>query len=487
MARIDHVVVLMLENRSFDSVLGHLYPGRKDFDGVPRGARNLLVNGTPVRAWTRRGAGRPGDLHIPTPDPEEDFADMTEQIHGVGKGATGRADMSGFAANYLKTGGDPRSVMYGYTPRQLPVISALARSFAVSDRWFASAPTETWPNRFFVHAGTAGGYVNNLPLHLPYTMETVFNRLTGAGRTWCIYHHDFPQAATLSRIWAELPGRLKSFDDDFLKDARLGHLPNYSFIEPRYFPDRLVGRLPNDQHPPYGVLRGERLIARCYDAVRGGAGWERTLLVIVYDEHGGIWDHVPPPRAVSPDDLHPDGFAFDRYGVRVPAVLISPWIPAGSIVRAPGDGPPFDHTSIIATLRALFGPFAPLTRRDAQAPDLLPVLSLSEPSNAGPPALSLPMAAASREQLEAADAIPATRLQQALADAAQRLPSRIAHAVERVEDFDEHAVADGESAVEAVVATTHTAMKRVKAGLDRFLKGNGSTDDDPHGGAGRPD
>lgn len=484
MAKIDHVVVLMLENRSFDSMLGHLYPGRKDFDGVPRGAYNR-VHGATVRAWTRRGGGALGDLTIPTPDPEEDFTDMTAQIYGTGKDAGGRADMSGFAQNYLKTGGDPRSVMYGYTPRQLPVISTLAKSFAVSDRWFAAAPNETWPNRFFLHTGTADGYVNNRPIHAPYTMETVFNRLTAAHRSWRIYHHDFPQAATLSRIWAELPGRLKSFEDDFLKDARLGHLPNYSFIEPRYFPDRILGRLPNDQHPPHDVWLGERLIGRCYDALRNGPVWERTLFVIVYDEHGGIWDHVPPPSAVSPDDLRPDGFAFDRYGVRVPAVLVSPWIAAGSIVRAPDGGPPFDHTSIIATLRALFGPFAPLTRRDAQAPDLLPALSLPEPANDGPRSLPLPVAGVSRAQLEAAGGMPATRLQRALADVAQRLPSDIAGAEQSAEGLDGRAVSAGEAAAETLIATAEEALTRAKAGLDRFMKETGSAPGHPSGTTGK--
>ena len=146
--------------------------------------------------------------------------------------------------------------------------------------------------------------------------------------------------------------------------------------------------MPNDQHPPHNVLFGERLIARVYDALRNGPGWEQTLFIITYDEHGGIYDHVPPPPATSPDDLQPDGFAFDRYGVRVPAVIVSPWVPAGSIIRPPAGSPPFDHTSILATLRNLFDLGAPLTRRDAAAPDLLAALSLPGPDNAARPAAS---------------------------------------------------------------------------------------------------
>ncbi|MBE1163039.1 alkaline phosphatase family protein [Dyella acidiphila] len=175
MSKIDHVIVLMLENRSFDSILGRLYTDRIDFDGVPGGAYNM-VGDQKVSAWTSDQGEGSGDFTIPTPDPEEDFADITDQIFGTGKAPPAPPTMSGFAENYVKTGGDPRNVMHGYSPRQLPVISTLAQHFAVSDRWFASAPNQTWPNRFFVHTGTAGGYVNNSPLHPPYMMETIFNR-----------------------------------------------------------------------------------------------------------------------------------------------------------------------------------------------------------------------------------------------------------------------------------------------------------------------
>jgi Phosphoesterase family len=216
-------------------------------------------------------------------------------------------------------------------------------------------------------------------------MPTIFNRLTLCERSWRIYHHDMPQSATLSAIWSELPDHLYSFEDDFMSDAMAGRLPNYSFIEPRYFSDLILHRMPNDQHPPHNVPYGERLIARCYDALRNGAGWEQTLFIVTYDEHGGIYDHVPPPSAVSPDNAHPDGFKFDRYGVRVPTVLISPWIPAGSIIRPPAVSKyPFDHTSILATLRKLFDLGRPLTARDDAAPDLLSALSLKTPSNTGP-------------------------------------------------------------------------------------------------------
>ncbi len=387
---IQHVVVLMLENRSFDSMLGRLYPNRPDFDGLT-GEESNAWGGRTFKVWTSDEM-TPDAACLPNPDPNEHFADMTEQIFGAGAGPTSPADMSGFVSNYARTGvADPSGVMHGFTPEQAPVISQLAKSFGVSDRWHASAPNQTWPNRFFVHTGTAGGWVNNSPVHFPYTMPTIFNRLSQRQRSWRIYFHDAPLTAMLCSMLSELPDHLYPFEAAFMSDAMAGRLPNYSFIEPRYFASRVFNRMPNDQHPPHNIAYGERLIARCYDALRNGPGWPQTLFIVIYDEHGGIYDHVPPPRAVSPDDVFPNGFKFDRYGVRVPAVLISPWIPAGSIVRPPaGSQYPFDHASVLSTLRKLFDLGEPLTERDAAAPDLLSALSLASPSNSGPASLALP-------------------------------------------------------------------------------------------------
>ena len=246
---------------------------------------------------------------LPNPDPNERFADMTEQIFGAGLQPPSPPTMAGFVSNYMKTAtNDPRGVMHGFTPEQVPVISQLARSFGVSDRWHASAPNQTWPNRFFVHTGTAAGYVNNSPVRFPYLMPTIFSRLTQCQRSWRIYFHDVPLTATLSKILSELPEHLYPFEDAFMGDAMAGRLPDYSFIEPRYFPSLAFNRMPNDQHPPHNVAYGERLIARCYDALRNGPGWEQTLFIVIYDEHGGVYDHVLPPAG---------GFARRRLAGRV--------------------------------------------------------------------------------------------------------------------------------------------------------------------------
>ena len=472
MPDIAHVVVLMLENRSFDSMLGRLYPGRADFDGL-KGNEFNLFGGAKVPVWTSPVPLTAASACIPNPDPKEEFVHMCAQIFGAGAAAGAPATMSGYAANYMldSPGLDPRQVMHGFSPEHVPVISQLARSFGVSDRWHASAPNQTWPNRFFAHTGTAAGFVNNSPAHFPYTMPTIFSRLTNEGLSWRIYRHDMPQTATLEDIWSELPDHLYTFDTDFMADAMAGRLPNYSFIEPRYFSDPLLNRMPNDQHPPHNVAFGERLIARCYDALRNGAGWTKTLFIITYDENGGIYDHVPPPAAVPPDDASPDNFAFDRFGVRVPAVLISPWIPAGSVIRPPaGAKYPFDHTSILSTLRNLYDLGRPLTRRDAAAPDVLHALSLPEPSNDGPDSLTLPTISPSEELLMAAHQAPPNAMQQALAHLATILPAGAAAAIGHSDMLSAQAASPEGSPRGPVLATVEEALDLVQAGLARFLR-----------------
>ena len=381
----------MLENRSFDNILGRLYPKSDRFDGLtmeewnPWHREDGSVERVPV--WSS-DARRPPNL--PGEDPGEYFTDIEVQLFGLNP--LGRPTMSGFVDNYVRqpdrgSPPDPKAVMHAYRPEQLATSSLLGRSFGVSDRWFASAPCETWPNRYFLHCGTAGGYVNNqrstFPRRWPRFMPTIFRRLDRSGYTWKVYFHDLPQAATLVDLWPKIPSRFCFFDPEFAADARCGRLPSYSFIEPRYYSSVRNGALPNDQHPPHDLLDGEALVAAAYNALRSAPTWPRTLFIITYDEHGGCYDHVPPPAAVSPGGPYPDGFRFDRYGVRVPAVLASPYIPAGSVIRPSGPYP-FDHCSVQSTLHKLFDIGQPLSPRVAAAPDLLSALTLSTPENSGP-------------------------------------------------------------------------------------------------------
>lgn len=426
---IEHVVVLMLENRSFDCMLGKLYPTDPSFEGIRGDEQNLWLN-QPVKVWPV-----PGDTLdatsacIPTPDPGELFIDMNAQLFGDPAGAA--ATMSGFVQNYMAQQPVPpdcRAPMHYFKPEQVPVISDLARAFGVCDQWHASAPCQTWPNRFFVHSGTCLGYVNNSHFPFPYTAPSIFKRLSDCGKGWRVYFHDAPQSIMLRDIWLEAPFHFRFFST-FLSDAINGTLPNYSFIEPRYFTDLFLNNIPNDEHPPHNVLYGEQLIADVYNAIRQSPCWKKSVLIITYDEHGGCFDHMRPPAAVAPDNHEPDGFAFNRYGVRVPTVIISPYMAPGSKVRAMPTGVPsaaapypFDHTSIIATLRKLFNLGAPLTSRDAVAPDLVSALSLENPENDGPPSISANLARATIEQLKERGASAPNHMQAALSQMASQLP-----------------------------------------------------------------
>jgi phospholipase C len=430
-AAIDHVVVIMFENRSFDNLLGRLYqPGEvASFDGVT--GRQFS---NPIPEWAADAAGRtavpygvaPG-MNTPSPDPGEEYQHVNTQLFGIidppGNRGQRPADMAapynapadsarpptmdGFVADYIstftaETGKQPgyddyAQIMTGYTPVQVPVTSALARGFATFDHWFCEVPSQTFANRSFFHAATSSGYVVNMdpadsfPVH--NTAETIFERLEAQGLTWRVYC-DPPSHLSLTGIIhaPRLFGRFATHfftTDQFLEDAASGQLPAYSFIEPNL----LYGH--NDMHPafdalypgvrfdpPSSLLGGEALLAKIYNAVRssatpGGSNAYNTLLMVNFDEHGGTFDHVPPPPVPPPVPSAPLGqlaFSFDRSGVRVPAIAISAWIPERTVVTAE-----YRNTSVLRTLRERWGLGGPLTARDAAAAGIAPVLTLSTP------------------------------------------------------------------------------------------------------------
>src|SRR5215831_13356656 len=286
--------------------------------------------------------------------------------------------MNGFIDNYARQidGEHPlgleraAAIMQCLDPALVPVISTLAKNFVVCDRWFASVPGPTWPNRFFAHAATSGGMIES-PSNAEqlagwfgprFQMRTIYENLMAAGRTWAVYFGDHAQAFALQGLHAHADDGFRRLET-FAADVAAGALPDYAFLEPVYMDGPASPA--SDQHPPHHLLDGERLIAWVYDALRSNdALWRRTLFVLLYDEHGGFYDHVPPPPAVPPDATSAVGsaFAFDRLGVRVPAILISPWVGKG---RA--DHRIYDHTSLLATVKELFGLPQYLSLRDAHA------------------------------------------------------------------------------------------------------------------------
>jgi phospholipase C len=395
LAAIEHVVVLMLENRSFDHMLGFLYPGNvtpsgQPFDGLAGTESNLGSNGQPVSVF-RIEPTTPNAYFMPGADPGEGYMATNDQLYGTDKGpaSSGQAaTCSGFIADYAYTlgweskegsswpivsGTVEGDIMGCFTPEALPVLSALAQGYAVCDQWFASAPTETLPNRAFACAATSQGHMDD-KTHT-FTSPTIFGLLGAANLGWAIYGYDAEPLTknTFTQISAADASHFGLFTD-FQAAAAAGTLGAYTFLEPSWSSSG------NSQHPNYDVALGEQLIHDVYEALRSGPGWPGTLLVVTYDEHGGCYDHVPPPwGAVPPDsDAGEFGFGFDRFGVRVPTVLVSPLIAPGTVYRAPAGGTPLDHTSVLKTVEQRWN-LSALTARDAAAPAFGDVLTLSTP------------------------------------------------------------------------------------------------------------
>ena len=346
---IRHVVVLMLENRSFDQMLGdttRIYP---DVEGIPQhGPVYQNVSSRSGKAYPQT----PTAAATVEPDPGHDLVDVLKQF-----GDESTAPMGGFVDSFIdvagvseNNAGQVAQVMayfpLGTAPSgdTLPALHALARNFRVCDHWFSSMPGPTWPNRFFVHSGTCLGHVLMPSRQHPgnmrvYNQDTIYDRLGNFGGSWRIYHDGIPQSIVLTH---QLPyfvfGPHYSAIANFAHDASgpENDFPAYVFIEPRY-----SGSGENDQHPPSDVAAGDRLIADVYNAIRGNeALWKSTLLIVTYDEHGGFFDHVAPPATIAPDD-NTSEYSFTRLGVRVPAILVSPWVERGVCKT------PFDHTSIL--------------------------------------------------------------------------------------------------------------------------------------------
>jgi phospholipase C len=306
----------------------------------------------------------------------------------------------------------------------------------------------------FVHAATSDGNIDNKLYD--YDVDTIYHRLEDAGRSWKIFFHDIPQALALKRLRGDLfKDRFRLFDE-FTEDAKDGSLPDYSFIEPRYFD--FAFKKANDQHPNHDVSMGDVLIADVYEAVRNSPLWGQTLLVILWDEHGGIYDHAfpPQPRVPSPDgkvnrDIDPP-FNFDLLGVRVPAIMVSPYIAKSQV-----DHTQYEHASVPATLKKLFGLSDFLTERDKTASTFEEIISLDQPRTDTPAMLprvpeaasfaaraaKLPFLLSAAQSLEAEAAgvisqAPLSEFQQSLTD----LTASIGPAVAAAVPLNEHAAAE---------------------------------------------
>ncbi|MGI8329326.1 alkaline phosphatase family protein [Actinomadura scrupuli] len=395
LANIDHIVVLMMENRSFDHMLGYLSlpvgqggAGRSDVDGLKGGESN-----------TYRGTTYPSFPLTDTffsPDPPHGFEPVHRAING--------GLMDGFVKAYAEENGAPIAgqIMGHHTASTVPVYDALARDFAVGHRWFASHPGSTFPNRFYTLTGRLNldsrgfwEFDNSSPLRPVFT-DTIFDHLsravdpaTGRPVTWVHYEEGNAFLRLFERHTFDGDTIVDTNDPErgFFARARAGTLPNVTFIDPR-FVEQPPGS--NCDGPPANVQDGQDFVAKVVEAVVASPAWDKTLLLITYDEHGGFYDHVPPSAAarVSPE------LPIDTHGVRVPAFVVSPWVGAGTVFGHDGpasrEGRPeepaaapvprndlhFDHTSILKTIARRFLSTAPpyLGARYAVANDLSAVV-----------------------------------------------------------------------------------------------------------------
>ena len=429
---LDHVVLVLFENRSLDNMLGHLYGPEdgKNFDGVI--GKNLS---NPIPEWAEHSAERKTvpytvatDMDAPNPDSGEEYYHTNTQLFNIldedNRFKIGEAvsapwnapetgavpTMDGFVTDYISTftaevGRQPTyeeyaQIMTGYTPEQVPVLSAIAKGFGVFDHWFCEVPSQTFMNRSFWTAATSSGFVINSPVSnwtQHNTAETLFNRLEAHGRTWKVYVHEpmplsFTGLIHLPRVKDRLATNFVPYSE-FERDVADGTLPDFSLIEPNmlsghsdYHPAFGRSLIPDDMNipmdPPSSIGGGEAFLASIYNTIRSAASPDgsnayNTLFFIGWDEPGGTYDHIPPGPVPPPDPSAPAGqldFKFDRSGYRVPAIIVSPWVDEGIVINDE-----HRHTSMIATLRNVWGLGDAFTGRDAAATTFDHVLSRETP------------------------------------------------------------------------------------------------------------
>ncbi len=375
MPEIEHIVVLMMENHSYDNYLGMLRRG----DGFARGRRGGPANSNPT--------GVPGQVlpafHMPN-DCQQDGHPSQDWLASHEQYADGRND------GFVTSASGPVAMGY-WDGTDLPFYYSLASTFPLADRWFSSLLGQTLPNRRYLLAATSAGMVNDDVSQLTQRPPngTIFDRLDQHGIDWRDYYHSGSNAgslAWLSEISAIGPHNVTV--DHFFEDAASGSLPGLSLVDPDFGT--------GSEEDPQDISEGERFSSEVVRAVMHGPAWHKTLLVWLYDEHGGYYDHVPPPPALPPDSIAPtppsgvssyDGFA--RYGFRVPALVVSPFAKRDHVSHVV-----YDHTSILAMVERKWN-LPALTYRDANASDLTDFLDLKRPGFRDPPALKAPAASAS--------------------------------------------------------------------------------------------
>ncbi|KAL7583290.1 non-specific phospholipase C1 [Lactuca sativa] len=372
---IKTLVVLVMENRSFDHVLGWIKKSRPDIDGVTGEEHNHVNAADPASSKVYVS----DEAVFVDSDPGHSIQAIREQIFGSNLTHANPAPMNGFVqqANTMGVDGLDRTVMSGFKPELLPTYTELVNEFAVFDRWFASVPASTQPNRFYVHSATSHGASSNVRKDLinGFPQKTIFDSLDENDLTFGIYFQNIPTTMFFQSLRKlKFITKFHDYDLMFKYHAKKGKLPNYVVVEQRYFDVNLFPA--NDDHPSHDVAVGQAFVKEVYEILRASPQWDEMALLITYDEHGGFYDHVPTPvdHVPNPDGIigpEPYYFQFDRLGVRVPTLLISPWIDKSTVIHEPSGPTPysqFEHSSIPATVKKLFNLDSDfLTKRDEWA------------------------------------------------------------------------------------------------------------------------
>jgi phospholipase C len=387
---IDHVVVVMMENHSFDNYFGMLpRHGQPKADGFRFNRHGRPIDTQPTKGGVIRAFEMPSMCQMEH-EPSQSW-DGTHIAMNHGK-------MDGF----VKASGD---VAMGYWDRDdIPFYYSLAHHFTLANRWFCSTPCQTYPNRRYLLAATSYGLVRTVvpsPTDPPPPHGTIFDRLDAHGLSWKNYFTDLAQTFIIPSIAKKDPQNIASISE-FYADAAAGTLPAFSLVDPDFgLADVIGGLTPGDTIPekaraqgqdeenPQNIDYGEAFVAQVVDALLNSPAWPRTLMIWLYDEHGGYYDHVPPPRAVAPDHIKPildSGekihAGFDSYGPRVPAVIVSPWSRPHAVSNVV-----HDHTSILAFVEQKWN-LPAMTHRDANAHSLLDFLDFRKPRLLDPPTLA---------------------------------------------------------------------------------------------------
>jgi phospholipase C len=359
---IENVITVMMENRSFDTYFGtlSLNEGRSDIDGLAKTMFNLDTNGKKIFPWNTTKD------RICVEDPPHGWEAFDVQYNN------GKND--GFVLAHLQRHGNDQAdavsafgptVMQYYKRQQLPFLHSLADDFTLCQKWHCSVRGPTWPNRWYLHGAQSNGITDN-DFNGDYSFEMIYDRLTENGITWAYYYTDLPFLAVAADFLKRHKGRrpLRPISE-FYHDLANGTLPQYCMVDP--------GFNLNDDHPPHHTGLGEQFLSTVYHSVAESKYWNRSMLFVTYDENGGFFDHVPPPK--TEDNFAAKG--FDRLGFRVPGIV------AGPYVKQSVSNTLFDHTSILAFLEWKFG-MEPLTKRDAAANNFSDLLDADRIRNRNP-------------------------------------------------------------------------------------------------------